>query len=151
MDECDGPGSCQADRRPVGARRTVSVRPSAEARRSSSGRVGVVPPTSNPAMPGWVIPARSASWRCGQPQFLAAQPDRLGQLKAQPGGLIGLGHAGAIDAGRSGFGEPGASSRAIGHRHPSSSSSEVWASRWQRAIAAAALAISAVSPIFRTD
>jgi hypothetical protein len=46
--------------------------------------VGVVPPASKRATPGWVIPARSASWRWDQPSFPAGA-DGLGQLVAQPG------------------------------------------------------------------
>jgi hypothetical protein len=44
-------------------RLTLRVRPSALASRSSSGKVGLVPPASKRATPGWLIPARSASWR----------------------------------------------------------------------------------------
>jgi len=57
----------QADRRSSGSRAMVNRSPSAIARRSSTGIVGVVPPASNRAIPGWVIPARSASCRCDKP------------------------------------------------------------------------------------
>lgn len=50
---------CQGERRCRGPRLTLRIRPSASASRSSSGRVGVVPPTSKRATPGWFIPARS--------------------------------------------------------------------------------------------
>jgi hypothetical protein len=57
----------QADLRAAGSRLTVNVSSSAAARRSSSGNVGVVPPASNRATPGRVIPARSASCRWDKP------------------------------------------------------------------------------------
>jgi hypothetical protein len=62
----------QADLRSAGARPTFRIRPSAVARRSGSGSVGVVPPASNRAMPGWVIP------RCQPtPEFGAMQAHEI--------------------------------------------------------------------------
>ena len=84
-------------------------------------------------------------------EAIRARREELGwsqrQLVAQPGLLVCSSHLRAVDAGFPGLGKADAPRSGLAHRHPSSSSSAVWPSRWQRAIAAAARAISAVSRI----
>src|SRR5690348_15105760 len=87
----------------------------------------------------------------GPAEFFPPSADGLGQLVAQPGLFVGSGRFRAMDAGLPGLGKADTPRGGLAHLHPSSSSSSsssaVWPSRWQRAIAAAALVISAVSRI----
>jgi hypothetical protein len=77
-----------AERRSAVPREIVSCSPSALARRSSTGIVGVVPPASKRATPGLRHAGPFGELPLGQAEFLPPGAHRFNQLETQPGLLI---------------------------------------------------------------